>query len=318
QYYQEEANAAEVRIEVQPGSYVPQFRKLPTPPLVCVPGPPVDLSHDKIITLLPAGAGQSASWLWVRRIAYVLIPVMILARVLFYIHTDDPVEGFWGPVLSSRTPILLCVGNIGAHQTVEDQKPTGQPMTLLDFHELPSETVHVADAATLSRVARFMAAKGKAVQIVAQSEATYTDLQNGPAVLIGLMNNDWTVRLVQKLRFTVERLSGEVVLIRDHENPSRTDWAMDYSMPYLDVTKDYALVLRVKDPKTEQMVVAIAGISVFGTTAAGEFLTNANDIKKIQAVAPPGWEHKNLELVLSTDVIRGKPGRASIIATSFW
>ncbi len=132
------------------------------------------------------------------------------------------------------------------------------------------------------------------------------------------MNNDWTERLVAKLRFTVEHPSGPIVFIRDHENPSRTEWSMDYSMPYLDVTKDYALVLRVTDPKTDQMVVAVAGISAFGTIAAGEFLTNPNEIKKIQAIAPPGWKQKNLELVLSTDVIRGKPGRASIVASSFW
>jgi len=88
--------------------------------------------------------------------------------------------------------------------------------------------------------------------------------------------------------------------------------------PYLNVTKDYALVLRVSDPKTDQMVVTVAGISAFGTLAAGEFLTNANEIRKIAAVAPKGWKQKNLEMVLSMDVIRGKPGHASIVATHFW
>jgi len=137
-------------------------------------------------------------------------------------------------------------------------------------------------------------------------------------VLIGLMNNDWTERLVQNLRFTVERPARGVILIRDHDNPSRNDWSVDYSIPYLNVTKDYALVLRVSDPKTDQMVVTVAGISAFGTLAAGEFLTNPNEIRKIEAIAPKGWQKKDLEIVLAVDVIRGKPGHANIVGSYFW
>jgi hypothetical protein len=143
-------------------------------------------------------------------------------------------------------------------------------------------------------------------------------LQDSPAVLIGLMNNDWTERLVQNLRFTVERPARGVILIRDHDNPSRNDWSVDYSIPYLNVTKDYALVLRVSDPKTDQMVVTVAGISAFGTLAAGEFLTNPNEIRKIEAIAPKGWQKKDLEIVLAVDVIRGKPGHANIVGSYFW
>ena len=137
-------------------------------------------------------------------------------------------------------------------------------------------------------------------------------------MLIGLMNNDWTERLVQNLRFTVERPARGVILIRDHDNPSRNDWSVDYSIPYLNVTKDYALVLRVSDPKTDQMVVTVAGISAFGTLAAGEFLTNPNEIRKIEAIAPKGWQKKDLEIVLAVDVIRGKPGHANIVGSYFW
>jgi hypothetical protein len=93
---------------------------------------------------------------------------------------------------------------------------------------------------------------------------------------------------------------------------------VNYSTPYLNIKKDFALVLRVSDPKTDQMTVTVAGISAFGTLAAGEFLTNPNEIRKIEAFAPKGWKKKNLELVLSVDIIRGKPGHADIVAAHFW
>ena len=66
------------------------------------------------------------------------------------------------------------------------------------------------------------------------------------------------------------------------------------------------------------MVVTAAGLSVFGTLAAGEFLTTPAEFRKILRVAPKGWQHKNFELVLSTDVIRGKSGHPNIVAAHFW
>ena len=171
---------------------------------------------------------------------------------------------------------------------------------------------------TLSRFAGLMQASGKQYQLASQSEATFTDLQKGPAILVGLMNNNWTERLVPQLRFTVEHPSPSRITIRDRTNPSNTEWSIDYSTPYLDVSKDYALVLRMVDPKTDQIVVVAAGITVFGTFAAGEFLTDKNEMKKLASLAPKGWDSKNMELVLSTDVIRGHSGPATIVAAQFW
>jgi hypothetical protein len=86
----------------------------------------------------------------------------------------------------------------------------------------------------------------------------------------------------------------------------------------MNLTKDYALVLRMVDPKTEQSVVVAGGITVFGTTAAGDFLTSKHEMAKLAAIAPPGWEKKNMEIVLSTDVIRGSSGPPTIVAAQFW
>ena len=178
--------------------------------------------------------------------------------------------------------------------------------------------VNVSDAIALAKFTGLMQASGKQFRIASQSDATFTDLQNGPSILVGLLNNTWTERLVPKLRFTVIHPTPNTVTIRDRNNPQNNDWSVDYTTPYLDLSRDYALVLRMVDPKTEQTVVVAAGITVFGTSAAADFLTEPGEIKKIDAVAPAGWEKKNMELVLSTDVIRGRSGPASIVAAQFW
>ena len=83
------------------------------------------------------------------------------------------------------------------------------------------------------------------------------------------------------------------------------------------MTRDYALVVRMVDSETQQPVVIDAGIAVFGTSAAAKFLTSPSDMKKLAAMAPRGWEKKNMEIVLATDAIQGRSGPATILAAQF-
>ena len=315
QYYQENAPGP-VRIEVLPGSYIPLFRWAAESSALdkAAPGPgPV---------VVPVAAPKSEISRWLRRnqlFALGVVVVACLAALVVALRSSNPFDSFWQPILSSRAPVLLCVGNLaGGRGSEGGNQGLSSTLTLKEFHSSESETVHVYDAMTLARFAGLMQASGKEYQLASQSEATFTDLQKGPAILVGLMNNNWTERLVRQLRFTVEHPSPGRITIRDRTNPSNAEWSIDYSTPYLDVTKDYALVLRMVDPKTDQMVVVAAGITVFGTFAAGEFLTDKNEMKKLASFAPRGWDSKNMELVLSTDVIRGHSGPAAIVAAQFW
>ncbi len=319
QYYQEHGRDR-WRIEVLPGSYMPQFRcadehlfSSPTASL---------LNQDQTAneTTAPSVKGMHRrEWLrprWI--VAACLLLLGSLAALVASKQPQDSFDSFWKPVLSSRAPVLLCIGNVeGGRRLPEQSSDLNPTLTLSDFHNSPFETVNVHDVITMTKFAALMEASGRQFELKSQSDATFTDLQNGPTILVGLLNNSWTERLMPKLRFTVEDVSDKVT-IRDRNNPSRQDWSVDYATPYLDVTRDYAIVLRMLDPKTEQMVVVDAGITVFGTSAAGDLLTSRNEMKKVAAIAPPGWEKKNMELVLSTDVIRGRSGPATIVAAQFW
>jgi hypothetical protein len=314
QYYMENPHAP-WRIEVIPGSYIPQFHRSAEGLPVMEPNglrvPPPE------IVSTPVPGRKRANWMRLTGL-FLLVAVSVLAGIMA-LRRADPFVVFWRPILASRAPVLLCIGNLEGGRGLPSGSATANaPVTLKDFHNSESETVHVYDAMTLAKFAALMEAGGRKYQLVSQSEATFSDLQNGPAILVGLMNNSWTERLVPQLRFTVEHPAPSKIVIRDGNNPSRSDWSLDYSQPYLDVTKDYALVLRMVDPKTEQTVVVAAGISVFGTFAAGDFLTRREEMKKLAAIAPRGWEKKNMELVLSTDVIRGRSGPPSIVAAQFW
>ncbi|MBV8833251.1 MAG: hypothetical protein JO108_28985 [Acidobacteriaceae bacterium] len=335
EFYDDEGRAHRVRIVIPTGKYVPQFKLMENENgngAISEPEPPAFQTHviealqpksDNAPRQLLTMAGDSIFARWPRfGLRTLLVAAVIIAVGLsafeFRRAEERPLESFWNPVLSSTGDILLCIGNRSGGRSHSAFDATGSAsLNLKEFHTADSQMVHVADAAALARFAGVMQARGKRYRIVSQSEATYADLRSSPVVLIGLLNNDWTKRLVG-LRFTAERIGPGKVLIRDHSNPSRADWFIDYYKPVLEISKDYALVLRATDPKTEQIVVAAGGMSVFGTLAAAEFLTNSNEFRKLAASAPKGWANKNLEVVLSTDVIRGNAGPPTVVATHFW
>jgi hypothetical protein len=340
EFYEGEGASHHVRIVIPAGSYVPQFLindgGRATEPIATLPpeshcvSPKTEFAPQP--ECLPATSGfilriqelliKAAPW-WGRRVSRVWVACagLLFVAVLsaFEMHGADKqvFDAFWNPVLSSSNQVLVCIGNLSGGHTHPVSDGDG-PLTLKQFHNAESQTVHFDDAITLAKFAGMIQAEGKRYRIVSQTEATYADLQNGPAILIGLLNNDWTKRLVGSLRFTVDRPGGGKVLIRDRTNPLRSDWSIDYNTPLLEISKDYALILRATDPRTEKMVVTAAGMSVFGTLAAGEFLTDRNEIRKLAAAAPKGWERKNIEIVLSTEVIRGNPGPPKVVATYFW
>ena len=83
---------------------------------------------------------------------------------------------------------------------------------------------------TLGRLAGLLQAKGKPYHIRGESSTTFEDVRDGPVVLIGAFNNDWSMRLMGPRRFSFER-SGNTFWIKDHQNPSDQSHAVNYATP---------------------------------------------------------------------------------------
>jgi hypothetical protein len=118
-------------------------------------------------------------------------------------------------------------------------------------------------------------------------------------------------------RFSFERDSN-IFWLKDRQNPTDKSHAVNYSMPYLKLTEDFALISRVLDPITERMVVLAGGLTGFGTMAAGEFLSNPVYMETIAAQAPDNWTRKNVQIVIATKVINGNYGPPRVLTAHFW
>ena len=318
QYYVELSQPGEIRIEIPPGGYVARFVM------------PAASDNEDLDTGEPSLTPRWRAWrLRPRLMAVIMALASIVVLSILAIgggvrhSSGSTLNKFWRPVLQSPKPILLCIG--AWIQSPSTSQAGGLPQAnngaaageLLGVFR-GSEKVYLDDAMALLKLASWLQQTEKPYRILPPARVTFADLQTSPAVLIGF-NNYWTTSLADRLRFTIERAPGsEVKVLRDKKYPTRNDWSVNLSTPYNQPTMDYALVVRALDSKTGQIAVTAAGLSHFGTLAAGEFLTNPELMSKLDAFGPSGWEHKNVAIVLATEVIKGSPGLPKIVAADFW
>jgi len=310
QYYMEPERESEIRIDLLAGSYVPQFRLPAGRPNLAVAVAPAEVPAPSVAAK-PAPS-RWRSWPAIAAIAGAVALAAVLT--LWLAGSGSAFEKFWNPVFSSSNSVLLCVGG-GQASSASGTDPA---MTLFDFEKQPSRHMHTSDAVALAGLAGILQSNGKPYRILNRAGSTsFKDLQSGPFILIGGMNNEWTLRLTAGLRFSFEGRPGGARVV-DKQNPSNTAWTVDPATTMAQFNRDYAIVSRVRDPKTEQTAVIVAGLGSWGTQAAGEFVTNPEHLKKLEALAPRHWERKNLQVVVATDVIRGSSGPPTVLAAYFW
>jgi len=65
-------------------------------------------------------------------------------------------------------------------------------------------------------------------------------------------------------------------------------------------------------------MLVIAGLSEKGSAAALEFVTNPKYLAQFAAAAPDGWERRNIELVVKSDLVNDEWGEPRVVASYLW
>lgn len=320
QYYHEPGHEDEIRIDLSPGSYVPEFEMPAANP---VAPPPQAVTAARV-----AARSRGPVYIGLAAVAALLVAVASLRPWAPHAALDR----FWAPVVDSSGAVLLCVGQrqflgsspepgqqaIGDLPRVSEPRSSSEsPVTLFKLYYMGSQNVALTDVTTLARLMGLLQAKGKTCHIRGQISTSLADLRDGPVVLVGALNNDWTMRLMGPMRFSFER-DNDIFWIKDGLNPARRDRVVNYSIPYLNLSEDYALISRVLEPTTERMVVVAGGLTGYGTIAAGEFLTNPVYMQAVAKQLPGNWEHRNVQLLLATKVIGGHSGPPRFVDRYVW
>lgn len=312
QYYFESGEngcSSALHIDLPLGSYIPEFRLLAESP------PPSDLSipgGEWVPPGIQASSRFRSKSFWS---AFVVMAMALLGGLYAYHHatTNDVTQKLWGEFLQPPGPVMIVIG--ASHPELGPiQEPT--QTSLIDHERGPYHHVSLSSAVALSRVAGVLRMHGKAYTVKEDSDTSLVDLRSRPIILIGAMNNQWTMRLIKPLRFRF--VDGPMAQIIDSKDSNNRSWRLDFTQPYTAIPNDYAIVARYHDPSTGGPVLIVAGLGIYGTEAASELVASPEYLDQIFKNIPDGWQNRNFELILKTNIIDGESGPPSLISSYLW
>ncbi len=348
QYYlSEESSQAKIKIAIPSGSYRAIFEFLPEQAPVDkvrpsdLPQNPIQatakISPASSIPILKLSKALTATRV---RVAGVMFACLLLFLV-FVIRrggSQNVLNKFWAPVLQSSKPVLIYTGTNAVymptasfvskreHPQEHEQSDgmmlylsplaPGETLTSADLYPINYEFTTVGDMSVNVRVASLLTSQHRSFDVRAGENISIGDLRESPSVLVGGYNNFLTLKLSHNLPFALDGSEHGRQPIQE-SGGTRRGWSSK-----LDANRangeDYAIVARLLNSETGNPVIIVAGVTSFGTRAAGQFVTNAEALKALTATAPKDWANKNLELVLRTVVLKSDPGAATIVAAHYW
>ncbi len=341
QYYQEPGHEEELRIDLPLGSYVPHF----LPAAHAIPIAERDhlrdqsrasiattsaLDHEKVgpeATAFAAKQSVAGMGRWKRNFlsGFLILLVMAsaVAGILLRNHwRDEGIKYFWRPIIASRSPALIVIGVHSLDERGQDEPTKIHASSMQDEQEnmlaamVRSDMVPVSDIVSYSEITDLLTRRTHVYRTKGSADTTFEDLRQGPVILIGGLDNVWTKRLVASLRYSFFASTQLESEIRDSKDPSHV-WKFDNMQLVSGDSRDYAIVASYFDSTIGQHVLVVAGIGKAGTQAAAEFVTSNQDLKSwlTGEKVPRG---KNVELVLSTEILDGEPGPPHVVASSIW
>ena len=338
QYYHDEGHESELRIDLLPGSYTPEFRlpsALSTVDLLDslveketpVPVQSLSSATDLEAVALPPAANAGKRPTRRRRALFAVLASALAALSIGGLGLirwlrPSALDQFWGPMMGSGNPVLFClptdVGKVKGPAEDFDRPVAavrGGSSTTPSFlsHETLGENVVLSDVLATLGIANFLAVHHQRSRVKLNKYTDLQDLRQGPAVLIGGLDNQWSMRALAPLRFGFAGSDNQTFWISDRKNPANREWAVDLTRPIVEVTFDYAIVTRLHNQQTGEMEVIVAGIGMSGTAAAGEFVADETMLRNLRQKIGPSFKDRDFEVVLSTEVANGIAGSPKIL-----
>jgi len=350
QFYQESSQVHPIQIDLPRGSYVPEFRIHPVnhghgheddhargheeavvshaalPAEGSAPPPPLPSpAHTEVPAPAAAAAGRAGA---TRRVNWVFasiaLPVVAIAVAaltwgILGSREKRAVPRVWDAFASAKTPVLVC---LGTHNIPDQNAALSSTPELFSDAVLRRDIIPIDDAAALSSIVRMLGKKGVPFRIVGAEKTSLTALQEQPVILIGAMDNQWSIQLTQGMRYRIAASfpagpdKPPVATITDAEKPSQV-WKVDFSAPMSTRKADYAIVAREDDATLGVPVLIVAGLGNLGTLAASALVTS--DALTAKLAAEPACHSKSsFEAVVGTTVAGGGSGPPSVLRLACW
>jgi len=322
-YYSRPEVQPDIRFAIPLGSYRVEFQDVAPAAEAPSPTPP---GRENKLALRDRWAKLSLSGVALLAVASVLI---------WMAWPKTALEEFWGPAWADQNPVIILAPNPvvynftrDAHRRLRGQDTSHAQWQMEALAPPPDTVLHWTDvvpirdqyvgqgsAHAIADVCATFARHNRRSEIRFGGASSFQDLLHSPAVLVGAYANRWTLQLTDELRFVVAE-RGQVQEVRDRVTGKI--WTLNGLQPDGRTPEDFAIVSRLYHPKTGKLMIALAGVTQYGTQAAGEFVTDQARLEEVMRAAPRGWGRKNLQLVLRVPVVERVPGRAEVVANHYW
>jgi hypothetical protein len=328
QYYQQPERAAQLQIALNPGSYVPAF-SWPNGTERVVAEPPATLELAALLPEQPASLAttveiskppfpRSIGWRWVA-LTFAGVLFLVCAGFFAYhrVSTASTAGGMWAPILNDPNAVSLVIPDLSKSDFLPQAQETEKTSVL--SHIRNDRIVDFNDSVALAQLSGMLGKWNKPYSVLLSSDTTFEELQSGPSILIGAVDNPWTMRFLEPLPYSVARKGDSMTFeIVSKQRSTQPDWSIDLTQPFEKLQQDYGIVARETDTMTGRPVLIIAGLGQNGTTAGIRLLNDPTLEREINAAAPKGWSGRNLEVVFRTQIINDKFGPPIIVAREYW
>lgn len=221
-----------------------------------------------------------------------------------------------GVMLEGATPFAPD-GSLKVAATAPGQASGPHDNSFLDHEDL-GENVNFSDTLAMVKMSGFVATQDRESRYRLSTVMTLDDLRQGPGVLIGGLDNDWTLRALAHARYRFFGDEKRDFWIMDAKNPNNREWMLSLDTPYTAVRHDFAIIARLHDEDSGQIEVIVAGVGMSATAAGGAMLVDPQQLEELRRRVGAGFRDHDFEAVLSTDVVDGIAGTPKIIAVSVW
>ncbi len=328
QYYTSPEGAHEkIRIGLPPGSYVPAFVQAEA-----VGFSAVETSHF----LTEAPTRKRSRWLWLLSLAGIAVASVVGIMLAPGLSRRSSFDEFWTPMWNSPDPVLIAIAHPVVYHpssrairlndqrlgptVVPSQRPIQLPPKELDGSDMipvVDQYVGYGDTVTACGISVLLAKHSKDARLRPASKLEFGDFREMPTALIGAYTNQWTLEFTQAFRFHFGYDQQHAPAILDSADSSHF-WSIPLKKDNGASPEDYFIVGRLSNSPSGKPIVIAAGLTQFGTEAAGRFLLDVARMDDTLGKIGANWQTRNLEIVFHAKVIGNAPSASQLLAWHVW
>lgn len=344
-YYEEDAKASAVRIDLPAGHYVPVFSRNAEPesaeqssaPAAAIPVPVPERPTSQLPWILTFVFGALFAV-----VAVLLISSWTTRRTAppqAHINAlPEALDWFWHPFLPPSEAPLITIPN---HPLLRAAHDGDSPQTLAGGHEIPKaslpefrDTIHfrelkrfvfvpsltdftsVGETLGMVELCEMFSGVGQKCRVQQSRLVNLDEIKGDNAILLG-GNQAWSGRVF--LNVEGFHFQSGVIFNRSPQPGEQAAYKPEFDSVTNQLTRDYAVVLMLPNETREKRVLLIYGIYTQGSQAAIEYLTNPESMAELRkALLNLAPDHKTVpayfQLLLTTTVENSVPGKSSLVA----